>query len=188
MLRWLESRTGDTRESMTAERLPLVVDVERPDLVGMDRLASALAANRLRRPESAAIVIDIGSAITVDLITRAGAFAGGAILPGIAMSARAMHDFTDLLPLVMMSEFGAPPAPLGASTTAAMRSGLFWGAVGAARELAARLSAGSPATQVFLTGGAASAVASLIVSEAGEPAEYVPHLTLGGIALATPTY
>ena len=42
----------------------------------------------------------MGSAITVDLVSAAGAFAGGAILPGMAMAARALHEFTDLLPLV----------------------------------------------------------------------------------------
>jgi len=184
-LQWLASREEQV-ERLAAEGLPLAIEVERPDLVGMDRLASAIGANRLRRPTSAAIVIDVGSAITVDLIKPNGAFAGGAILPGIVMSARALHDYTDLLPLVPMSELGVPPPALGVSTIPAMRSGLFWGAVGAMRELVSRLGAGLPAPQVFLTGGAAPAVASLLSNEAGEPAAYVPHLTLGGVALASP--
>ena len=87
-----------------------------------------------------------------------------------------------------MSELGVPPAALGASTVQAMRSGLYWGAVGAMRELVSRLGAGTGSPQVFLTGGAASAVASLIANDAGEPAAYVPHLTLGGIALAEPRH
>ena len=126
-------------------------------------------------------MVDVGSAITVNLVSAEGAFLGGAILPGIGMSARALHAFTDLLPLVDASELAAPPPPLGTATVPAMRSGLFWGAVGAIRELIPRLS-GQAANQVevFLTGGAAPAVAELL----SDAARYVPHLTLAGIALA----
>jgi pantothenate kinase type III len=62
-----------------------------------------------------------------------------------------------------------------------MQSGLFWGAVGGARELIHRMSEGlSEPPQVFLTGGAAPSVAHLLAADA----QYVPHLVLGGIALA----
>lgn len=201
VLEWLERRPDTQAHLLTVADLPLTVALERPDLVGMDRLVNTIAANRLREPGRPAIVIDVGSAITVDLVGAGGEFAGGAILPGIAMSARALHDFTDLLPLVPMSELGVPPPPLGTGTIAAMRSGLFWGAVGAMRELCQRLSAGLPAAHIFLTGGAAATVASLLAeprnaeaaaAHAQAPggsrsAEYVPHLTLGGIALAAAT-
>ncbi len=97
-------------------------------MVGIDRLVDAVAVNRLRDAGRPAVVVDVGSAITVDLVSRDGAFLGGAILPGIAMSARAIHEFTDLLPLVEMSELIAPPPVLGTATAPAMESGLFWGA------------------------------------------------------------
>ena len=161
---------------MGAARLP------RPDMVGIDRLLDAVAANHLRRPDQPAVVADVGTAITVDAVSAEGAFLGGAILPGIAMSARALHEFTDLLPLIEMSELSQPPPALGTATTAAMQSGLFWGAVGAIRELAERLAKhleGEPA--IYLTGGAGPAVAELL----GPSARHVPHLTLAGIALAT---
>lgn len=191
VLEWLSARPESKAHLLSVADLPLVVALERPDLVGMDRLVNAVAANRLREPRRPAIVMDVGSAITVDLVSADGEFAGGAILPGIAMAARALHDFTDLLPLVPMSELGVPPPPLGTGTIAAMRSGLYWGAVGAMRELCERLSAGLPAPQIFLTGGAAATVASLLSGARGaggvpgedRSAEYVPHLTLGGIAL-----
>jgi type III pantothenate kinase len=107
---------------------------------------------------------------------------GGAILPGIGMSARALHEFTDLLPLLNMEALTEPPAAVGSSTLDAMRSGLYWGAIGAARELIAQFEArlGQP-PQVFLTGGAAASVAGLIAPGA----IYVPHLVLQGVALAT---
>jgi type III pantothenate kinase len=149
-------------------------------MVGIDRLLDGVAANRLRDPDRPAVVVDVGSAITVDLVSREGAFLGGAISPGIAMSARALHEFTDLLPLIDMSELTLPPPALGTSTVSAMRSGLFWGAVGAIRQLIECLTADAASEpEVFLSGGAGPAVASLL----GKPARHVPHLTLGGIAL-----
>jgi type III pantothenate kinase len=80
-----------------------------------------------------------------------------------------------------MAELAAPPPALGTSTVAAMRSGLFWGAVGSIRQLVAELTDGRPdQTDVFLTGGAGPAVAELL----GPSARHVPHLTLSGIAMA----
>jgi type III pantothenate kinase len=160
--------------------LPLKVALQRPDKAGIDRLLDAVAVNRLRAAGEPAIVVDLGSAITVDLIDSDGAFRGGAIMPGIGTSARAMHEFTDLLPLVEMSKLDEPPPALGTATPEAMQAGLYWGAVGGVRELIARLSIGSPRPpRVFLTGGAAPSVARLIADDA----TYVPHLTLAGVAL-----
>jgi type III pantothenate kinase len=166
--------------------LPIVVSLPEPGRVGIDRLLGALAVNRLRATDRQAIVIDVGSAITVDVVSPQGAFLGGAILPGIGMSARAMHEFTDLLPLLAMDELVEPPPALGTSTLAAMQSGLYWGAIGAMKELRARLadqtgqhSGGKMSPEVYLTGGAAPSVAKFV-----DPgAKYVPHLVLGGIAL-----
>jgi len=179
---WLRGhRPQDPLTLLAAGDLPLSVALERPDMVGIDRLLDALAANRLRQPGCPAVVVDVGTAITVDLVAADGAFCGGAILPGIAMSARALHAFTDLLPLIDMSELAVPPEPLGASTVAAMQSGLFWGAVGAIRQLTERLTGeAADRAEVFLTGGAGPAVAELL----GARARHVPHLTLAGIALA----
>ena len=81
------------------------------------------------------MIVDVGTAITVDLVSADGAFLGGSILPGIQMAARALHHFTDLLPLVNVSDLSTPPPPLGTSTESAMQAGLFWGAVGAIRQL-----------------------------------------------------
>lgn len=169
---------------LCCEDLPLTVDLPRPDMAGIDRLLAAVAANHLREPTRPAIVVDLGTAVTVDLISSEGAFQGGAILPGIAMSARALHEFTDLLPRFEMKELHDPPPVVGQDTIAAMRSGLFWGTVGAARELAARMSPDGTQTQVFLTGGAAPSVADLLASDA----RFEPDLTLSGIALTAASH
>ena len=180
LIDWLrDHRADDEIMLLTSGDLPLAVKLPRPDMVGVDRLLDALAANRLRTPGRPAVVVDAGSAITVDLLDAAGTFLGGAILPGIAMSARALHEFTDLLPLIDAAELAEPPPALGTATVAALRSGLFWGPVGAVRQLVEQLT-GNHDAEVFLTGGAGPLVAQLM----GASAQFVPHLTLAGIALA----
>ena len=179
---WLRDHGAGSRITMlTASDLPLQVSLERPDMVGIDRLLAALAADRLREVGRAAVVVDLGSAIEVDLVSPDGAFCGGAILPGIGMSARAMHEFTDLLPLLDMQDLNEPPAIVGTSTVEAMTAGIYWGAIGGIRELLSRISADLDAEpDVFLTGGAAADVGKLI----HDRAKYVPNLILAGIALA----
>lgn len=177
---WLRSREVTGIMLLASPDLPLRVSLPRPDMVGIDRLLAAVAANRLRRPGLPAIVVDLGTAITVDLISAEGAFLGGAILPGIGLSARALNEFTDLLPLLEMASLGEPPPALGTSTLEALRSGIYWGAVGGIRQLTELLSQPTGgACQLFLTGGAAPAVASLL----SPSAVFEPHLVLAGIAL-----
>jgi type III pantothenate kinase len=178
---WLAEQGARRVRQLSYTDLPLVIDVPRPERVGIDRLADAVAVNRLRTVGQPAITIDLGSAIKVDLVSAGGAFSGGAILPGIAMAARALHEFTDLLPLVDVDE---PPAVLGTVTESAMRAGLYWGAVGAVRELVSRLASEYSAAQVFLTGGAAPSVAAILDRETEVEMKFVPHLTLAGIAIS----
>lgn len=189
LLDWLRStRPQDAVRLLVSTDLPLAIRLPEPDRVGIDRLLDAVAANMLRAPGRPAVVVDVGTAITVDLVSADGAFCGGAILPGIAMSARALAEFTDLLPQVDIADLGEPPPLVGKSTAQAMRSGLFWSAAGAVRELASRMLAeqqpanGPPeprSPSIFLTGGAAAAMAGLL----GSQVCFVPHLTLAGIAL-----
>jgi type III pantothenate kinase len=139
----------------------------------------------LRRRERAAIVIDVGTAITVDLVTAAGAFAGGAILPGLSMSARALEEQTDALPHVTVQPWQAAPPPLGKATVPAIESGLFCGAVGAIRELVDHFSRGLDSLpDVFITGGSARLIAEQLLHNGTSTVQYQPHLVLCGIALA----
>jgi type III pantothenate kinase len=188
LLDWLRDHgAADRITLLTSRDLPLKYELPRPDMAGIDRLLGAVAANELRVKNRPAVVVDLGTAITVDWVTTAGAFGGGAILPGIGMSARALHEFTDLLPKIEMEELSEPPLPLGTQTEAAMHAGLFWGAIGGVKELLMRMGTisgksgepGLPVPQVFLTGGAAPSVAHLLTADA----IYVPHLVLQGIAV-----
>jgi type III pantothenate kinase len=180
LAQWLEQEQADC-EQLNYRELPLVIDLPAPQEVGIDRLLGAVAANTLRGAQQGAIVADVGSAITVDMVSAVGTFCGGAILPGVRMAARALHDYTDLLPEVPVASLADAPPVLGTSTKEAISSGLFWGAVGAMRTLIEGLASemeGEPL--VLLTGGAAEQIARLLPGRA----RYVPHLVLAGIALA----
>lgn len=116
--------------------IPVDVDVDFPEKVGIDRLLNAVAANVLRPASRATIVIDSGTATTVNFISGDGVFRGGAILPGLEMSAKALHHYTAVLPQLPVQDLGGePPIAPGRNTREAIRNGLFWGQVGAIREL-----------------------------------------------------
>lgn len=179
---WLDRhRPGDQVEVLSHADFPISIQVDYPERVGLDRLAAAVAANILREPDRGAIVVDAGSAITVDLVDEAGAFQGGAILPGFKMSAEALFGAADLLPLALLEPLEEPPPAVGKNTDAAIRSGLFWGAVGAVRELTSSICREQKRKpQIFVTGGDLRRLAEQL----GSGVEFVPNLALAGIALA----
>jgi pantothenate kinase type III len=180
---WIEqSDLNWSIRQLTYSDIPVAIHVDEPARVGIDRLLAAVAANRLRTPGRAAIVVDLGTAITVDLVEADGAFAGGAILPGIGMAGRALADQTDALPHIVLEHSATPPSPVGKSTKAAIEAGLYWGAVGAVGELVAQLSKNLPMQpDIFITGGAGRSIADSMPGDSR--VRYVPHLVLSGIAL-----
>jgi type III pantothenate kinase len=180
---WAKQSARDCAiRQLTFRDVPLLIRVEEPARVGIDRLLAAVAADRLRQRDRPAIVVDLGTAITVDLVDADGAFAGGAILPGIATSARALAEQTDALPQVTLEFLDKPPAPLGTSTIPAIESGIYWGAIGAIRELVSQLSAPYHIRpDLFVTGGASRQVADLLKTHGA--VRHVPNLVLSGIAL-----
>jgi type III pantothenate kinase len=166
--------------------LPLEIHVQQPERVGIDRLLIAVAANRLRQPDRAAIVVDAGSAITVDLIARNGSFEGGAILPGPRISAQALQARTDALPHVLLDASGSVPTLPGRSTQAAIAAGLHWAMIGAASEIITQLEAPLDSKpELLVTGGHGIRLAQGL-STSGRHIRYRPNLVLDGIAcLAT---
>jgi len=152
-------------------QLSVAINVDFPDRVGIDRLLNALAANLVRPADRAAIVVDSGTATTVDLISATGVFVGGAILPGLRLGGLALHQYTALLPLIEPADLtGEPPLSLGKNTRDAIRSGLFWGQLGAVRELVARLTELCAAPPIMLvTGGAGCALAPMLQGARDEP-------------------
>jgi type III pantothenate kinase len=112
--------------------VPLPMAVREPGKVGIDRLLVALGA--LEEAGAPCIVASAGTAITVDLVDE-GRFAGGAIAPGLGMSARALRESTALLPYV---EPAAPHEAVGTDTASAITNGVYWACAGGIAALATR--------------------------------------------------
>jgi type III pantothenate kinase len=159
---------------------PLQIRLDQPNHAGVDRILNAVACNTIRPEGMPAVIVDTGTATTVDAISPEGAFEGGAILPGFELCARALNQYTALLPFVTIDEMSNEShEPLGTSTQESLRSGLLWGQIGAIRELVQRLSARwSAAPFVLLTGGGAP----LAAPELPE-ARWEPCLSLQGLAV-----
>lgn len=185
---WPEAKWGAPRVISQTADFPLTIDVDAPRKVGIDRLLNAVAVNRFRRANQPAIIVDSGTATTVDLVSADGAFCGGAILPGFELCARALHQYTALLPLISLDELSDHiPAARGRQTRAALHGGLYWGQIGAVRELVRQLIAeeaagGRPASDVMLvlTGGGAPLLRE---SFAMQHAISKPYLALEGLVL-----
>jgi type III pantothenate kinase len=172
-----------------SSQIPVGIDVDFPDRVGIDRLLNVYAASGLLTDGPGPVIsIDSGTATTVDLMTSNRVFRGGSILPGLRLSAIAMHEYTARLPLINVDDEPAEEPPLpGRNTEAAMRAGLFWGQLGAVRELSGRLTAAAMAhygetsePRIFLTGGGGRQMARYLPN-----AIFVDCLALNGLAMLT---
>jgi len=110
----------------------LAIDYPQPSKIGADRLANALACQRLYG--TPAIVVDFGTAVTFDVISQArgGAYIGGVIAPGLNMMAEYLHSRTALLPRIRLAK---PVRVVGRSTRQAMLSGAVHGYRGLVREI-----------------------------------------------------
>ena len=133
-------------------RLGIKVNVPHPDEVGADRLVNAVGAHV--RHAGALIVLDFGTATTFDSVSAAGAYEGGIIAPGIALSLEALHQAAARLPRIAVQR---PVAVIGRATVPAMQSGIYWGYVGLIEGIVARMKdeIGVPVTTVA-TGGLAN--------------------------------
>ena len=110
--------------------IPLDARLPNPERVGPDRLLDAYAAERLYG--APVIVVDLGTATTVDAVDARGAFVGGAIAPGIELGLRGLASDAALLPRVAPD---VPATAIGTDTPSAIQSGVVLGHVGAVREL-----------------------------------------------------
>jgi len=150
------------------------VRTDNPREVGSDRIVNCVAA--LERWEPPLVVVDFGTATTFDCVDRNGDYVGGAIAPGLVISAEALFSKTSKLPRV---EVKKPRSPIGTNTVTAMQSGLFYGYVGLVDHLArsCKESLGGEARCVA-TGG----FSNLIGRACGEIDVVDEHLTLRGLA------
>lgn len=162
-------------------RLGVPITYPKPSEIGQDRLANAAAAHALGG--APAVVIDSGTAVTFDIVTRAGGYEGGIIAPGIEVTRRYLHERTAQLPL--LDDSLEITGMIGKSTAEAMRIGTVVGFPGLIQalldgvldELSRR---GEPAPRLFITGGDAA----FLQSRLRQPIRVVPDLTLLGLAAA----
>ena len=103
--------------------LPITNKYATPTTLGVDRLAAVVGAFQ-SYPEQHNLVIDLGTCITYDFITCNGDYLGGGISPGMLLRLRAMHEFTNALPQVTLTE---KPSFIGDSTKSCMQSGVYYG-------------------------------------------------------------
>ncbi len=148
---------------------------ENPREVGADRIVNAVAA--FERVQGAAIVVDFGTATTFDCISEKGEYLGGAIAPGMQISANALFARAARLP---RSEIARPPRAIGRNTVHSMQAGIVFGYVGLVDGLVRRLTAEMDAdVSVIATGG----LAGLIEPESETIEEVDEFLTLEGLRL-----
>lgn len=152
---WLETQGVKAREVHWQMPLPLKLDYATPHTLGEDRIAAAVGAWSLRPGENS-LVIDMGTAVTYDLVSADAHFRGGNIAPGIGMRLRSLHSFTARLPQVV--GYGDTPL-LGTDTATAMRAGAVRGVVS---EIAYYRSCLPQGTNVVLTGGWAQRVSEFL--------------------------
>jgi type III pantothenate kinase len=162
---------------LTAKTLRRIgVDYPRPDTIGPDRLANAVAARH--RFGAPVVVVDFGTAVTFDVVNRAGNYAGGIIAPGLAAMTDYLHEKTALLPRIKIREV---KNVIGRSTEQAMLAGAVHGYRGLIRGLLAELKRELKTRRlpVVATGG----YARLIAARLPEITAVEPGLTLEGLRL-----
>ena len=162
----------------TGVRTGLNIKYRNPLEVGADRIANSIAAIAAF-PARNVIVVDFGTATTFCVITAQKEYWGGAILPGVRLSADALSNNTAKLPSV---EIVKPEQVIGRSTIESIQSGVYFGVLGACRELITRISNDFFVKEpplVLATGGFAS-----LFDKQGIYDHLVPDLVLQGIRLA----
>lgn len=155
--------------------MPLSIDYPHPAQIGADRLANAVGVVGHYSPP--AIVIDFGTAVTFDVISRAPSYCGGVIAPGLGAMNDYLHRKTALLPLIELAE---PAQAIGKSTHEAMLAGAIFGYRGLVKEILLKLQQEMEQhVTIIATGGDAE----LIACDLPEIAHIAPHLTMQGLLI-----
>jgi type III pantothenate kinase len=173
-----EAFAAPVLELRAGEDLGVGIRYPRPEEIGPDRLANAVAVAELWGAPS--IAVDFGTAVTFDVLNQAGEYIGGVIAPGLSFMTDYLHEKTALLPRIELRE---PQNAVGQSTVDAMLSGAVFGYRGLIREILQRIReeqfAGRRDVPVVATGGAAE----LIARGFDQFTAVDPLLTLHGLRL-----
>jgi len=156
-------------------RTGMAILCDTPQEVGADRIADAVAA--YEKYGGPCVVLDFGTAITFDVISKKGEYLGGAIAPGIGIAAEALFERTAKLPRVEIRE---PEHVIGTNTVNSIQSGIFYGTVASVDGILDRLAAElGKEMKVIATGGQAPLIAG--ASKYKPPID--PSLTLEGLRI-----
>jgi type III pantothenate kinase len=154
----------------------IAIKTDNPREVGADRIANAVAAHAMF-DGSPVIVVDFGTAITVDAVTGGGEYIGGAIAPGVETAAAALFSSTAQIRRV---ELLAPPSAIGKSTITSVQSGVVYGTAALVDGLVERVrdELGDSA-RIIATGG----LAPMVIHHCKHIERVEPDLTLHGLRL-----
>jgi len=155
-------------------KLGVGIDYPQPGGIGADRLANAAGVAHLYG--APAVVVDFGTALTFDIISRERNYIGGVIAPGLEAMTDYLHQRTALLPKITLRE---PPGPVGKSTKHAMLAGAVYGYRGLVRQILTEIRGEIGRSKIVATGGYAELIA-VGVKEIGEIHE---NLTLEGLRI-----
>ena len=156
-------------------RTGVSIHTDNPKEVGADRIVNALAA--FDKYGGPCIVVDFGTATTYDAVSERGDYLGGAIAPGVQVSAQGLFAAAARLPRV---EISAPASPIGKNTVDSVRSGLVYGTAAEVEGMVERIQKelGGHAT-VVATGG----LAPIVLPHCATIDHHEPWLTLEGLRL-----
>lgn len=155
--------------------VPIGRQLDPESIVGVDRLLNAAAVYDVLK--QACVVVDAGTAITVDLVDGAGTFHGGAITPGAQMMLDSLHRGTALLPELKLIK---PDEPVGHNTAQAMLTGVYYGVRGMVRELTEQY---AQEVGVFPVVVATGGDAEVLFEDYDLVERVVPDLTMMGMAV-----
>ncbi|MFQ5596924.1 MAG: type III pantothenate kinase [Nitrospiria bacterium] len=153
----------------------LRIEYAHPEEIGSDRIVNAAAAYHLYG--GPALIIDLGTATTFCVVTEKGAYKGGAIAPGMMLSAEALYKHTAKLPKIQIAK---PNRVIGNDTAMSMQSGIFFGYIGLIDEIVRRIHREiDRETLVVATGG----LADLVAPECRTVSKIRSTLTLEGLMI-----
>jgi type III pantothenate kinase len=174
---WLaEHYPRESMQHLRRDQIGIAANLRHVERVGIDRLLGAAAAVSQPPFHVPKIIVDAGTAITVDLVDAEGVFQGGAILAGMRATTKALSEFAEKLSEVSKIPISVDrPQIIGKTTQEALAAGLYWGTVGAVRETIQQMTRTLEiAPTVITTGGDAEHLPI--------PGEWIADLVLIGIA------
>lgn len=135
-------------------KLPINLKLDNPESTGSDRICNAVFGYEHFKRKENVLIIDVGTAITYDVILKNGDFIGGVIAPGINLLSQSLNEKTSQLPLLKENDIKVPEHPIGKNTNEAIRAGILYSTIDSVNGMIDRICKFLKIDfQVILTGG-----------------------------------